>query len=109
MLFLQCTVLLTPPSKCIIQHLKAPFSTSCLTDVCKYFQLQGTPYPDQEQKAIDCVIQFAVHHLKFEISDIILFGWSIGGYVSSYAASRYQDFNATVSNFKFYKIFTRKT
>nr|XP_018907561.1 PREDICTED: protein ABHD16A [Bemisia tabaci] len=61
----------------------------------------GTPYPDQEQKAIDCVIQFAVHHLKFEISDIILFGWSIGGYVSSYAASRYQDFNATVIDASF--------
>lgn len=57
----------------------------------------GTPYPSQEQNAIDCVLQFAIHHLKFLPENIVLFGWSIGGYSASWAAMNYPDLKAMVS------------
>lgn len=47
------------------------------------------PYLEQEHNAVDTVMQFAVHDLKFAPDHIILFGWSIGGYSTAYAASRY--------------------
>nr|CAD7395902.1 unnamed protein product [Timema poppensis] len=49
----------------------------------------GTPYPDQEQNAIDAVMQFAIQRLNFLPENIILFGWSIGGYSTSWAAAQY--------------------
>ena len=48
----------------------------------------GLPYPDQEHNAIDAVIQFAIS-LGFVQNEIILFGWSIGGYSTLFAASIY--------------------
>uniref|UniRef100_A0A1L8D930 Putative conserved plasma membrane protein n=1 Tax=Nyssomyia neivai TaxID=330878 RepID=A0A1L8D930_9DIPT len=51
----------------------------------------GQPYPDQDQNAIDAVMKFAIHKLGFAPENIILFGWSIGGYSSIYAAVRYPD------------------
>ena len=55
------------------------------------FVLQGMPYPDQELNAIDTVMQFAIHGLKFQPENILLFGWSIGGYPTSWAAMNYPD------------------
>lgn len=49
----------------------------------------GEPYPDQDQNAIDAVMQFAVQKLGFLPENIILFGWSIGGYSSLWLASQY--------------------
>ncbi|XP_001605662.1 phosphatidylserine lipase ABHD16A isoform X1 [Nasonia vitripennis] len=49
----------------------------------------GAPYPDQEENAIDCVMKFAIHKLGFAESKIILNGWSIGGYTSTWAAMNY--------------------
>ncbi|KAK2152012.1 hypothetical protein LSH36_342g03001 [Paralvinella palmiformis] len=49
----------------------------------------GEPFPSQEQHAIDAVIQFAMKRLGFELCDIILFGWSIGGYPVTWAAMNY--------------------
>ncbi|XP_047543508.1 phosphatidylserine lipase ABHD16A [Vanessa atalanta] len=51
----------------------------------------GTPYPRQEQNAIDAVIQYAINELEFEVEDIVLFGWSIGGYTTTWAAINYPD------------------
>ncbi|XP_024946678.1 protein ABHD16A isoform X2 [Cephus cinctus] len=49
----------------------------------------GTPYPLQEENAIDCVMQFAINRLGFSEDKIILFGWSIGGYTATWAAMNY--------------------
>ncbi|KAK8723411.1 hypothetical protein OTU49_011697 [Cherax quadricarinatus] len=49
----------------------------------------GTPYPSQEQNAVDAVMQFAIHGLGFREEDIIIYGWSIGGYTSTWAAMNY--------------------
>lgn len=49
----------------------------------------GTPFPDEEQSAIDTVMQFAIKQLKFPVENIVVFAWSIGGYTASYAAMIY--------------------
>ncbi|CAG9770407.1 unnamed protein product [Ceutorhynchus assimilis] len=49
----------------------------------------GMPYPSQEQNAVDAVMQFAMDKLNFKMENIIFFGWSIGGYTSSWAAMAY--------------------
>lgn len=49
----------------------------------------GRPYPSQEQNAIHAVMQFAEQKLNFRREDIIIFGWSIGGYSASWAAMNY--------------------
>lgn len=49
----------------------------------------GEPYPDQDQNAIDAVMQFAIQHLGFLPENILLFGWSIGGYSSLWLATQY--------------------
>jgi pimeloyl-ACP methyl ester carboxylesterase len=54
------------------------------------------PYPDQELNAIDIVMQFAIHRLKFQPENILLFGWSIGGYPTSWAAMNYPDVKGVV-------------
>uniref|UniRef100_A0A0A9XJZ3 Abhydrolase domain-containing protein 16A n=1 Tax=Lygus hesperus TaxID=30085 RepID=A0A0A9XJZ3_LYGHE len=56
----------------------------------------GMPYMEQEHNAMDTVMQFAVHDLKFNPDQIILFGWSIGGYSSSYASSRYPNVKGVI-------------
>ena len=49
----------------------------------------GTPFPAQEQHAIDAVMQYATHRLGFPEDKIILFAWSIGGYTTAFAALNY--------------------
>lgn len=41
---------------------------------------QGVPFPQNEANAMDVVIQFAVHKLGFQLNDIIVYAWSIGGF-----------------------------
>lgn len=55
----------------------------------KNVSVQGLPYPEQEKNAMDAVMQFAINELKFEPEDIIMFGWSIGGYTATWAAVNY--------------------
>ncbi|XP_055611363.1 phosphatidylserine lipase ABHD16A [Uranotaenia lowii] len=56
----------------------------------------GRPYPDQDQNAIDAVVQFALTDLGFTPENIILYGWSIGGYSTLYAASQYPDVKGVI-------------
>ncbi|KAG7189789.1 hypothetical protein KM043_017451 [Ampulex compressa] len=56
----------------------------------------GAPYPAQEENAIDCVMQFAIHRLRFPEKQIILFGWSIGGYIATWAAMNYPSINTLI-------------
>lgn len=66
------------------------------------------PYPDQELNAIDVVMQFAIHGLNFPVENIILFGWSIGGYATSWAAMNYPDVNLVVSELSFMKCYNHR-
>ncbi|KAK9501003.1 hypothetical protein O3M35_002141 [Rhynocoris fuscipes] len=56
----------------------------------------GMPYLDQEQNAMETVMQFAIHKLGFPPNQIILYGWSIGGYSTTWAARHYTDVKAVV-------------
>lgn len=49
----------------------------------------GLPYPSQEQNAMDAVMQYAIDVLGFNPEDIVLFGWSIGGYAATWGACKY--------------------
>lgn len=59
---------------------------------------QGRPYPSQEQNAIDIVMQFAINKLGFKLDNVILFGWSIGGYTVTWAAMNYPEVKGIVMN-----------
>ena len=61
----------------------------------------GTPFPQNDINAIDVVIQFAVERLGFPIDSIILFGWSIGGFPSTWAAMQYPDVKGVVLDASF--------
>ncbi|KAK3865570.1 hypothetical protein Pcinc_028836 [Petrolisthes cinctipes] len=49
----------------------------------------GQPYPQQERNAVVAVMQFATHTLGYKQQDILVYGWSIGGYTATYAARVY--------------------
>jgi pimeloyl-ACP methyl ester carboxylesterase len=72
------------------------FFTPSFILIFQLLVLQGMPYPDQELNAIDIVMQFAIHGLKFQPENILLFGWSIGGYPTSWAAMNYPDVKGVV-------------
>lgn len=50
-------------------------------------------------------MQFAIHKLGFQPENIILFGWSIGGYTSSWAAMNYPEVKGVVSFERVYVFF----
>ncbi|KAG5887526.1 hypothetical protein JTB14_022138 [Gonioctena quinquepunctata] len=56
----------------------------------------GRPYPPQEHNAVNAVIQFAMKHLGFKAENILLFGWSIGGYSASWAAMNYPEIKGVI-------------
>lgn len=56
----------------------------------------GTPFPPQETNAVDTVMQFAILQLGFTPNQIILHGWSIGGFSASWVAMNYPDIKAVV-------------
>ncbi|XP_035214771.1 phosphatidylserine lipase ABHD16A-like [Stegodyphus dumicola] len=56
----------------------------------------GTPYPDQELNAIDVVMQFATSKLGFNIENIVIYAWSIGGFSATWAAMNYPDIKGLV-------------
>lgn len=56
----------------------------------------GTPYPEQETNAIDTVMQFAIDKLGFTPDQIIIHGWSIGGFPASWVAMNFPDIKAVV-------------
>ncbi|XP_050429357.1 phosphatidylserine lipase ABHD16A [Adelges cooleyi] len=56
----------------------------------------GIPYIKQEQNAAETVFEFAVIKLKFRPEDIILYGWSIGGFASTYLAQKFPEVHAVI-------------
>uniref|UniRef100_A0AAY4AFN4 Monoacylglycerol lipase ABHD16A n=1 Tax=Denticeps clupeoides TaxID=299321 RepID=A0AAY4AFN4_9TELE len=61
----------------------------------------GVPFPQNEANAMDVVIQFAVHKLGFQLSDIMVYAWSIGGFTASWAAMSYPEIKALVLDASF--------
>lgn len=61
------------------------------------FSCQGVPFPQNEANAMDAVIQFAVHKLGFELGDIVIYAWSIGGFTGRKTNNTIISFYAHVS------------
>jgi len=56
----------------------------------------GKPYIEQERNAAETVIEFAIKHLKFTPKNIIVYGWSIGGFASTHLAKKFPDIHAVI-------------
>ncbi|XP_023016579.1 phosphatidylserine lipase ABHD16A [Leptinotarsa decemlineata] len=56
----------------------------------------GIPFPRQEHNAIDAVMSFAINKLGFKEENILIYGWSIGGYSASWAANHYPNIKGVV-------------
>lgn len=54
------------------------------------------PYPDQELNAMDVIMQFALRKLGFNIENIVIYAWSIGGFSATWAAMNYPDIKGLV-------------
>lgn len=61
----------------------------------------GIPYPDQDVAAIDTVIKFALDKLSFSPSQIVLYGWSIGGFTATWAGMRHPNVHGLVIDASF--------
>uniref|UniRef100_A0A3Q0SBK3 Abhydrolase domain containing 16A, phospholipase n=1 Tax=Amphilophus citrinellus TaxID=61819 RepID=A0A3Q0SBK3_AMPCI len=61
----------------------------------------GVPFPQNEANAMDVVIQFAVHKLGFQLSDIVIYAWSIGGFTASWAVMSYPELQSIVLDASF--------
>lgn len=61
----------------------------------------GKPYPDQDVAAVDVVLKFAMDKLKFAPSQIIIYGWSIGGFTASWAAMRHPNIHGVIIDASF--------
>ncbi|XP_015263451.1 PREDICTED: abhydrolase domain-containing protein 16B [Gekko japonicus] len=56
----------------------------------------GQPYPQNDANAVDVVIQYATRCLGFKLQDIIVYGWSLGGYSATWAAMTYPSLGSLV-------------
>nr|XP_056701275.1 protein ABHD16B-like [Euleptes europaea] len=56
----------------------------------------GHPYPQNDANAVDVVIQYATRCLGFRLEDIVVYGWSLGGYSATWAAMTYPSIGALV-------------
>uniref|UniRef100_A0AAR2II52 Phosphatidylserine Lipase ABHD16 N-terminal domain-containing protein n=1 Tax=Pygocentrus nattereri TaxID=42514 RepID=A0AAR2II52_PYGNA len=63
--------------------------------------VQGVPFPQNEANAMDVVVQFAVHKLGFQLNDIVVYAWSIGGFTASWAVMSYPEIRALVLDASF--------
>ncbi|KAI3361179.1 hypothetical protein L3Q82_013372, partial [Scortum barcoo] len=61
----------------------------------------GVPFPQNEANAMDVVIQFAIHKLGFQLSDIMVYAWSIGGFTASWAVMSYPEIQSLVLDASF--------
>ena len=61
-----------------------------------FYGSTGTPYPEQETMAVDAVMQFAIHKLGFKVENILVTGWSIGGFSSTWLAMNYPEISGLV-------------
>lgn len=61
----------------------------------------GVPYPDQDIAAVDTVVKFALDRLNFAPSQIVIYGWSIGGFTATWAGMRHPNIHGLVVDASF--------
>uniref|UniRef100_A0AAQ5Y7N2 Phosphatidylserine Lipase ABHD16 N-terminal domain-containing protein n=1 Tax=Amphiprion ocellaris TaxID=80972 RepID=A0AAQ5Y7N2_AMPOC len=70
---------------------------------CMNTPLEGEelPFPQNEANAMDVVIQFAIHKLGFQLTDIVIYAWSIGGFTATWAVMSYPEIQSIVLDASF--------
>lgn len=66
-----------------------------------FYGSTGKPFPTQDRHAVDAVISYAINELNFPVQDILLFGWSIGGYSTIYGAARFPNVKGIILDASF--------
>ncbi|KAI1294155.1 Phosphatidylserine lipase ABHD16A [Halotydeus destructor] len=61
----------------------------------------GLPFPTSVVAAMDTVMRFAIDRLGFKPENIILYGWSIGGYPATWASATYPAIKGTILDASF--------
>lgn len=61
-----------------------------------FYGSTGEPFPPQEAAAADVVMQFAIHKLGFSVENIVVTGWSIGGFTASWLAMNYPEIKGLI-------------
>uniref|UniRef100_UPI00398EAC8F phosphatidylserine lipase ABHD16A n=1 Tax=Pristiophorus japonicus TaxID=55135 RepID=UPI00398EAC8F len=61
----------------------------------------GVPFPQNEANAMDVVVQYAIQRLNFQVEDIIVYAWSIGGFTATWATMTYPEISALVLDASF--------
>ncbi|XP_055340634.1 phosphatidylserine lipase ABHD16A-like [Paramacrobiotus metropolitanus] len=61
----------------------------------------GHPEPSQIRYAVDAVMQYAISCLKFPEKNILILGYSIGGYPAAWAASQYPSIRGLILDASF--------
>lgn len=61
-----------------------------------FYGSTGEPFPPQEAAAADAVIQFAIHKLGYSVENILVTGWSIGGFTASWLAMNYPEIKGLI-------------
>ncbi|VDD83469.1 unnamed protein product [Mesocestoides corti] len=56
----------------------------------------GLPFPEHELNAMEAVVLFATQYLHFELPDIRLFGWSIGGFPATWAGMHFPNIGGLI-------------
>ncbi|XP_070796326.1 ABHD16B-like [Pituophis catenifer annectens] len=85
---------------CFITPLKAGYSVLGWNHP-GFARSSGKPYPQNDINAMDVVIRYAMHRLKFNPEDIAIYGYSLGSYTATWAAMAYPELGALVLDASF--------
>lgn len=61
----------------------------------------GAPFPDQDVAAVDIVVKFSMDKLNFAPSQILIYGWSIGGFTATWAGMRHPNVHGLIIDASF--------
>ncbi|XP_039093004.1 protein ABHD16B [Hyaena hyaena] len=56
----------------------------------------GAPFPQHDASAVDVVVKYALHRLRFPPAHVVVYGWSIGGLTATWATMTYPELGALV-------------
>lgn len=56
----------------------------------------GAPFPQHDANAMDVVVKYALHRLNFPPAQVVVYGWSIGGFTATWATMTYPELGALV-------------
>lgn len=56
----------------------------------------GAPLPQHDANAVDVVVEYALHRLHFPPAQVVVYGWSIGGFTATWATITHPELGALV-------------